>query len=429
MSKHAMAETEVEFAGRSEGAGGSRLLVLDRAGRVGRQVILACATATLVAGCNQSTSHSALLPIDTVAMQSTVERLAKEMLVPGAVVILRTPAGDFTTAYGVTTYHGSMPTSFDQHVRVGSNTKTWMGTVILQQIQEGRLKLDDPVSKYRPDVPNGEHITIEQLLTMRSGLHNYSTTLELNQALDAQPLKVWTQSELLALGYRDSPDFAPGAEFGYSNTNTVLLGLIAEQLEGGKPLAAIMRDRLFSPLGLTHTLFPDIASNAIPTPFSRGYMYGNNVLTMGTPPALPDDMQAAARAGTLAPGDQTDANPSWGWAAGAGISTANDLVAWVRALVDGGLLNADLQTRRLASVRPIDPNDPNSAGYGWGIAKFGKLYGHTGELPGYNSFMGHDPENSVTLVVWTNLAPAVDGRDPATTIARELIGLVYAPPR
>ena len=250
MGKHAMAETEVEFAGRAEGAGGSRLLVLDRARRVGRQVILACATATLVAGCNQSTSHSALLPIDTVAMQSTVERLAKEMLVPGAVVILRTPAGDFTTAYGVTTYHGSMPTSFDQHVRVGSNTKTWMGTVILQHIQEGRLKLDDPVSKYRPDVPNGEHITIEQLLTMRSGLHNYSTTLELNQALDAQPLKVWTQSELLALGYTDSPDFAPGAEFGYSNTNTVLLGLIAEQIEGGKPLAAIMRDRLFSPLGL-----------------------------------------------------------------------------------------------------------------------------------------------------------------------------------
>ena len=78
-------------------------------------------------------------------------------------------------------------------------------------------------------------------------------------------------------------------------------------------------------------------------------------------------------------------------------------------------------------MRPIDPNNPNSAGYGWGIAKFGNLYGHTGELPGYNSFMGHDPVNGVTLVVWTNLAPTVDGSDPATTIARELIGLLYAP--
>ena len=156
-------------------------------------------------------------------------------------------------------------------------------------------------------------------------------------------------------------------------------------------------------------------------------MYGDNVLTMGSPPALPDDMQAAARAGTLAPGDQTDANPSWGWAAGAGISTANDLVTWVQALVGGTLLHADLQARRLASVLPIDPSNPNSASYGWGIAKFGPLYGHTGELPGYNSFMGHDPVNRVTLVVWTNLAPTVDGRDPATTIAAALIRLLYAP--
>jgi len=62
-----------------------------------------------------------------------------------------------------------------------------------------------------------------------------------------------------------------------------------------------------------------------------------------------------------------------------------------------------------------------------GIAKFGNLYGHTGELPGFNTFMGNDPVNSVTLVLWTNLAPAADGRDPATTIARTLIGKVYRP--
>lgn len=368
-----------------------------------------------------------LLPIDAVAMQGTVERLAKEMLVPGAVVILRTPNGDFATTYGVTTYRGTVPTGFDQHVRVASNTKTWTGTVILQQVQEGRLRLDDKVSKYRPDVPNGDNITIEHLLAMRSGLHNYGPTLEFNQTLDNQPGKAWTQDELLALGYKYSPDFTPGSKFSYSNTNTVLLGLIAEQREDGKPLAAIMRDRLFAPLGLKNTLFPDIASNALPVPYSRGYMYGSNVLTMGSPPALPDDMQAAARAGTLAPGDHTATNPSFGWAAGAGISTANDVVAWVEALVGGKLLNADLQARRLASVLPTDPSDPNSPSYGWAIIKFGNLYGHTGELPGYNSFMGHDPVNGVTLVVWANLQPTVDGRDPATTIAVALSGLLYAP--
>ena len=393
------------------------------------RALLALTISLVVAACAAlGAKQSALRPIDAAAMQGTVERLAKEMLVPGAVVILRTPTGNFTSTYGVTTYRGSMPTSLDQHVRVGSNTKTWTGTVILQLVQEGRLRLDDPVSKFRPDVPNGAHITIEQLLAMRSGLFNYTTTLELNRTLDTQPTKAWTQAELLSLAYKHPPTFTPpGSQFEYSNTNTVLLGLIAQQLEGGKPLAAIMRDRLFVPLGMKNTLFPDTASNAIPAPLARGYMYGNNVLTMGAPPALPAAMQAKARAGTLAPVDQTSANPSWGWAAGAGISTANDLATWVEALVGGKLLNSHLQARRLASVVPIDPSHSNSAAYGWAIAKFGNLYGHTGELPGYNSFMGHDPVNGVTLVVWTNLAPTVDGRDPATTIARELIGLLYAP--
>jgi D-alanyl-D-alanine carboxypeptidase len=384
--------------------------------------------ALLVAACLGSQSSApVLLPINKVALQHTVETTAKDLLVPGAVVILRTPIGDFSTAFGTTTFRGTTPVSFDQHLRVGSNTKTWTGTVILQQVQEGLLSLDDPVSKFRSDVPNGKNITISQLLNMRSGLFNYSETLELNQILDSQPLKVWTQDELLALAFKNPPYFPPGAAFHYSNTNTVLLGLIAEQLDGGKPLAKVFQDRLLTPLGLKDTVFPAITSNEIPDPHPRGYMYGTNVETMGSPPALPADVQTAARARTLKPNDYTDDNPSWGWAAGAGISTANELVTWVQALVGGKLLNADMQKKRLASVLPITPDDPNGALYGLGIAKFGKLYGHTGELPGFNSFMGSDPDNAVTLVVWTNLAPSVDGRDPATTIARALIGQIYAP--
>jgi D-alanyl-D-alanine carboxypeptidase len=386
---------------------------------------LACITALVMAACGESYARpSALRPLDPVAWKDTVEKLAKEMLVPGAVVIVHTPDGEITTNYGVTTYGGTTPTSVDQHVRVGSNTKTWTGTVILQLVQEGKLKLDDPVSKYRPEVPNGANITIEQLLTMRSGLYNYSETLELNQSLDQQPAKVWTPAELLALSFKHPPLFTPGTKFSYSNTNTILLGLIAEQLEG-KPLAEIMRDRLFRPLRLNHTVFPSSKTNTLPVPYARGYMYGTNVLTMGTPPALPDSLQKAARSGQLAPVDQTLASPSWTWAAGEGISTARDLATWVKALVSGTLLNHHLQTRRLASVQPVDPSVPNGAAYGWGIAKMGNLYGHTGELPGYNSFMGHDPVNQVTLIVWTNLAPAVDGRDPAATIARSLVGMLY----
>src|SRR5215813_7874774 len=373
----------------------------------------------------QSVASAALLPLNAEAMRDTVDRLGRDMLVPGAVVILRTPEGEFKHTYGVTSYRGATPTSFDQHVRVVSNTKTWTGTVILQMVQEGKLRRDDPVAKYRPVVRNGANITIEQLLTIRSGLYNYSESLELNRALDEHPQRTWTPEQLLAVAFRNSPLFVPGSKFSYSNTNTILLGLIAEQIDG-KPLGDIMRDRLFRPLGLENTLFPSATLTTLPDPYTRGYMYGTNVLTMHTP-ALPDSLQRAARAGTLAPVDWTNASPSWTWAAGEGISTADDLATWVRVLVIGRLLNADMQARRLASVQQTNPSDASSAWYGWGIAKFGNLYGHTGEMPGYNSFMGHDPVNNVTLVVWSNLAPAVDGRDPATTIARSIVGMLYAP--
>ncbi len=392
-------------------------------------LLLAATAAVVVPACggDSGVDYPALRPIDTAALQTLVETRSKDMLVPGTVVILQTPKGNFTSTYGVTTYQGSTPTSVDQHMRVGSVTKTWTGTVILQQVQDGLLKLDDPVSKYRPDVPNGDNITIEQLLNMRSGLYNYSTLRQFNQTLDDEPQKVWTQDEVLALAFAQQPYFAPGTGFHYSNTNIILLGLIAQQLENGKPLETIMQDRLFKPLGMKGTALPPTTSNLLPEPFSHGYMYGSNVLTMPPTEALPPDMQAAARAGTLAPVDRTAENPSWGWAAGSGYSTANDLVKWVKAMVGGGLLNADMQAKRLASLQSVNPDDPESPQYGWAIAKFGALYGHTGELPGFNTFAGYDPENDVTLIVWTNLEPSPDGSVPATTIAQKIVGQIYVP--
>ena len=239
-----------------------------------------------------------------------VAAMAREMLVPAAVALVRSPAGEISTTYGTTTVGGRVPVSLADHVRIGSITKTWTGTVILQQAHEGKLSLDDPVSKFRPDVPDGDHITIAELLNMRSGLYNYSETRELNEMGDSNPQKVWNSDELLALAYSHRPYFAPGTGYHYSNTNTVLLGLIAETLDA-KPLSQVFQDRLFTPLGLKDTLFPASTSSAIPDPHPQGYMYGNNVLTMGSPAAVPPDMQAAAKAGTLQPSDQTSLNPSW----------------------------------------------------------------------------------------------------------------------
>ncbi|MFD4295510.1 serine hydrolase domain-containing protein [Rhodococcus sp. NPDC058532] len=402
-------------------------------GRRPRAAAAALALTFLAAGCadpgndtdttTATTTTSAVAALDQADLQTALEAGAKEFLLPGAVALLRTPSGTVTATYGSTERGGGRPVSVSDRIRVGSNTKTWTATVILQQAQEGKLAVTDPVSRFRPDVPNGANITIEQLLNMRSGLFNYSETAELNEALDTEPQRVWTPEELLALAYPHPPYFPPGQGYHYSNTNYVLLGLIAEQLDG-RSLPEIYRDRIFDPAGLTGAVFPAATDTALPAPYSRGYFYGSNVLTMHDP-ALPADMQAAARDGSLAPQDVTEHNPSWTWAAGQGVATADDLATWAEALTDGTVLDPDMQARRLASIEPTDPANPQAAGYGWGIAKMGPMYGHTGELPGYNSFMGSDPDRDVTLVVWANLAPGVDGRDPASSIAKDLIEQMY----
>jgi D-alanyl-D-alanine carboxypeptidase len=401
------------------------LLVLPRL----RVAVIGAAVA-FVASCGTAAAPTAPAaapaPPDYAAtLQPTLEQLTQDMSVTGAVVLVHTPdRGSWTTTIGSRTYRGNDPVQADDHVRVGSNTKTWTGTVVLQLVGEGRLGFTDPVSTYRPDVPNGANITIEQLLNMRSGLYNYTESLELNQALDTQPDRVWTPEELLRLGLSQPPYFPPGTGYHYSNTNTVLLGLIAEQVTG-RPLREEFRARIFEPLGLTGSEFPEITSTAIADPHPLGYTYGTNVETMDSL-VLPPEVQAAAKAGTLAPMDVTSVNPSWAWSAGAGISTAEDLARYVEALVGGQLLPPAIQRQRLDSTVPIDPANPQSAAYGLALARFGPLYGHSGELPGFNSFIGHDPDRKITVVTWTSLAPAPDGRGPAVELAKAVIGELYA---
>src|SRR5213592_4708585 len=129
--------------------------------------------ALLISACSRRGStagSSALKPIDQAALQTMVDRTAKELLIPGAVVLLRTPQGEFTVTYGTTLLAATSPPRADTHFRIASNTKTMTAAVIVLLAQEGKLSLDDPVSKYVPSVPNGDNITIAQLLEMRSGL-------------------------------------------------------------------------------------------------------------------------------------------------------------------------------------------------------------------------------------------------------------------
>ena len=363
-------------------------------------------------------------PAYVAEVSATVEKVMQDNVIPGSVVLIASPdQGDWTGTFGTGTLGEEAPMTVEDHFRIGSNTKTMTSTVILQLVQEGKLALDDPIGKYIPGVPNGDQITITQLSEMRSGLYSYSFDPGFNQTLDEQPQKAWTPQELIDIAFKHPVNFAPGAEYDYSNTNIILLGMVIEQLTGMTASQAF-EERLFQPLGLENTLLPLPNDASIPSPHPQGYSFGSNTSTIDTY-ALPAADQPAALDGTLLPNNETEANPSWGWTAGAAISTVDDMKTYVEALVDGGLLDAATQKIRMDSFQPTDPTNPNAAQYGLGIAKIGPLIGHDGQIPGFMTFMGHDPDTGLTIVIGTNLATVPSGEGSALQILKGILPIFY----
>lgn len=392
-------------------------------------VAVAAAVALAGAACagGPVAAAPALKPIDQASLQALVDQRIRELGVPGAVALLRTPQGDFTSAAGTTELGVRTPPSADTHFRIASNTKTMTAAVVLQLAQEGKLALDDPVSKYVPGVPGGDAISIAELLEMRSGLYNYTNSPELAHTLDTDPAKVWTPGELLDIAFAHPPNRPPGTDYEYSNTNYALLGLVIEQA-GGQPLPTAMHDRLFAPLGMTNTMLPQSTSNSIPAPYAHGYLYGSSSVALYGEPAYTAQTRAAVEAGTLRPTDYTGVNHSFATAAGGVVSTAADLVTWMQALTGGKVLNPEYQRIWESSIRPETPGAPRKE-YGYGIARMSwgpnVVTFHGGETAGYNSFMGVDTANDMTLVVWTNLTVSLDDKATANALAVDVLDHIY----
>ena len=414
--------------------------------RIARIALLTTCAAVVVAGCSSAPSTTAesgttmtttgspsaspaLKAIDQAALQAVVEKAVKEMLVPGAVVAIRTPQGSYTAAVGTTELDKQTPPDMNTHFRIASNSKTMTAALVVLLAQDGKLKFSDPVSTYVPDVPNGTDITVADLLKMRSGLYNYTNAPEFSAELDADLAKAWTPQEVLAIAFAHPPNDPPNTTYEYNNTNYALLGLIAEKA-GGRPLAEQLGDRLFGPLGLQQTSLPAVDDTSIPAPYSHGYMYGGSAYAMVDDP-YPADIKDAAKAGTLAPIDYTNQNPSYAHAAGGVISTADDITTWIRALVSGKVFNAGHQRQWLESVQAEDPDNPDGQKYGYGISyqRFSPtaaMYYHGGEMPGFNSFMGYDPDNDVSLVIWTNLTISPEDKTTAQALLPTVLDEIYA---
>jgi D-alanyl-D-alanine carboxypeptidase len=372
---------------------------------------------------------SALKTIDPKAFQAVIDAAAKDLMVPGAMVLLHTPQGDFTASFGTTELGAQTAPEGNTHFRIASNTKTMTAALIVLLAQDGKLRFGDPVSAFVPGVPNGENITVAELLKMRTGLFGYTSDPILADMMDAAPSKAWTPREVLDIAFRHPPQFAPDAEYEYSNTNYALLGLIAEKV-GGQPLAQQFQERLFGPAALTQTSLPAVDDTSIPAPFSHGYMYGGSFFALADDP-YPADIQVAAKAGTLAPIDYTNQNSSYATAAGGAISTADDLATWIKTLVTGKVFDADYHRQWLTSLQAEDPAAPDGQKYGYGISyqRFSPtaaMYYHGGELPGFNSFMGYDPDNDVTLVIWTNLTLSPEGKTTAQAMLPTVLDEIYA---
>lgn len=366
----------------------------------------------------------------TATLGEAATRAYGEVSAPGAVMAIRRPEGTWTAVIGYQDWQRTVPMVADVNQRVGSVTKTFTVTALLQLAQSGALSLDDPIEKYVPGMPNGS-ATLYQLAAMRSGIPSYTFDESFQDELFANPDHKWTPQQLVDLVKDVPPMFEPGAMTYYSNTNTVLLGMVIEKVTG-KSLSDVLRDQITDPLHLSATVLP--TDGAFPDPHPHGYT------VQGTDDGIPVDA--------------TMWNPSWGWAAGALISNLDDLLTWGRALVRGdGLLSPQMQSTRLDSfdytvpvyVAPgVDAPQSPARAYGLGLSEALGWYGHTGELPGFNTVVQYRPSTDTTLVVMVNSdiksgdcpagAPVTPGgrtsgacADPAVHIANALADALGQP--
>jgi D-alanyl-D-alanine carboxypeptidase len=287
---------------------------------------------------------------------------------PGAAALVREEHGVTQAASGVADLRSGRRMRPGLHYRVGSVTKPFVATVVLQLVAEGRLSLSDTVERWLPGIlPYGDQVTIRQLLNHTSGVPDNSLEplVRLYTFPDGRS-RAWTPRELVALIADQPPDFPPGTAWSYSNTGYVLAGMIVEAATG-RTLGQELTRRIIRPLRLRDTFFP-VNRPTIPGPNPRGYSLP---LVDGSGPLL----------------DFTVYNPSLAWGAGNLISDLGDLERFFRALLGGRLL----PPRLLAQMTtPVDTGVP---GYGYGLGlemiqtPSGRLVGHGGAIPGFDNIV------------------------------------------
>jgi len=299
--------------------------------------------------------------------------------------------------YGLASREANRAATASTIYRIGSITKQFTAAGIMREVEQGKILLDSPITKYLPDVPtHGQRITVRNLLNHTSGVHNYTDKPEW--------VKRWgeemTPRQIVAFVDKDTLDFAPGTKYSYSNTGYVLLGMILEKVTG-QPYATYLQRQFFTPLGLTQTSYcPDKPKD---TQFADGY---------------------AASSGTVKPAEYL--NITQPFSAGAVCSTVRDLVKWHRALLDGRVVGA----RSYSLMTTADTlNNGSKINYGFGLIpgqlNGKRMIGHSGGINGFTTYGLYVPDENLNVIVLSN---SDGGPGPlALNATRAVLGVPVVP--
>lgn len=338
-------------------------------------LLISCATGNAV---NQQ-------QVDNQAIISNYEELTDTLVsnnkVPGLIVGVWAPDRNLTwiKAKGKANMASGDLMKDYYHFRIGSITKTFTYTVLLQLVDEKLLSLEDKLSKYFPSFPNADNVTIRMICNHTSGIYNYNTSSIFSDQMIANPLKVWDPQEFLDIAKDQPYYFSPGKGYEYSNTNTIMAGMIVEKITGNK-IEYEIKKRIIEKLNLNNTYYP--ADNLFWGQHSNGYGWWGF-----------GDSKA----------DVTEAfDPSCAGASGAIVSDIYDLKNWIEAAVKGTLLSPAMQSQRLT---PVSATEIVSYGLGLGSINTGKggfVWGHTGVIYGYRSVAYYWPAKNVTIVISFN---------------------------
>lgn len=344
-----------------------------------KRLLLAFAMSALTAcGGDGGSDGPTPLPADTqAAIDATVEQQLAAHGLPGAVVLISIPGrGEMVKAYGKANLQTGKARNTSDPFRIASITKSFVATLILQLVDDGALALTDKVSRWYPGFPNGDGVTIDHLLRMRSGFVDPLDGSFLVEFL-ADPTAPRTPQQIIDRAAARGNEFtAPDTLTQYNNLNYVMLGEIASKV-AGKDIRELLAERVLRPLGMTQTVYPVATELGGST---RGYLF--------------DPAAAQFR-------DLTVLDPSPAAGAGAMISTLQDLQRYARALCKGTpLLTPSTQALRLQGTT-ID-GEPEFIKYARGIELLGDFCGHNGTIFGFSSEIFYLPRLDAVIVLNVN---------------------------